>query len=207
MKTNRVLPLFIFLFGIFGCAAGPRYYAVKPSEVIRSNYETVRQNELFYKSEELLREIYARFTALGCKFVKEGLGIMAVKDEEEKLLYYLMILVRPHDLAFDLRATSEKTRFSEIVHVYLPRYVFSIKKEDLVNFDGLTIGIYWPVRDFSVCKEYGGFIEYAHFNIPKMEVYELIDKRRTLSDVLKNSEIIISFNLESPRHVRIEFWR
>lgn len=197
--------LLVIIFFLNSCASGPIYMAQKEAEAIKTNYQSLELRRLHIENERVLRDIYNRFMNLKTYFVKEGLGIMAIKGEKDVLRYYLMVCIRPSEIRFDVNKTDERIRFSQIVYVYLPKYLTYIKKHDISNLDGLTFGIYWPVRDSSQCMDYGGFIEYAHFNIPKEELYALLDGKKDIREVLKGSEIITSFNLEPPKSVRIEF--
>jgi hypothetical protein len=203
MKRFSILTLLSLL--LFSCASGPIYMAVTEQEIIKTNYTALELKQKHAENERLIKELLNRFVSLKVNFVKDGLGIMRVIDEKGAPHYYLMLHIRPSGIRFDQNTTDSKKRFSEIVYVHLPKYLSYVKKEDLSNLEGLSFGIYWPVRDFSQCQEYGGFIEYAHFNIPKEELYEFMDGKKGLREVLKGSEIIVSFDLQPPKSVRLEF--
>ncbi len=190
---------------LFSCATGSIYIAVEEKDAITKNFSDPNLKEKHMLTESVMKEIYSRFVSLGANFVKEGLGVMPLLDEKGTRMYYLKVLVRPKELKFDVNTTDPQKRFSQVVHIYLPNYLKGIKGEDLLNFDGLTFGIYWPVRDFSQCKDYGGFIEYAHFSLPKRELLQFLAGEKGLEEVLKVSEVLVSFNLEPPKSVRIEF--
>ncbi|MCX7857659.1 MAG: hypothetical protein N2513_06730 [Deltaproteobacteria bacterium] len=197
--------LFVLILLVYSCASGPVYMATVESEAIKTQYASREAVHIHISNEKVIKEIYSRFSQLGINFVKDGLGIMPIKDEHDKTLYYLMVFIRPKEIRFDVNTTDPEKRLSEIVYIHLRKYLSHIKRSDVKDLDGLSFGLYWPVRDFSQCKEYGGFIEYAHFNIPKDELYSLLDGKKETREVLKVSEIIVSLNLEPPKSVRIEF--
>jgi hypothetical protein len=88
-----------------------------------------------------------------------------------------------------------------------PKYLKFMKSSDLDRDDieGLEFGIYWPVRDYSQCNTYGGFIEYIHIYFKKDEAQDVIDGRRDYADSLQDAEIITSLGLQPAKSVRPVF--
>ena len=83
----------------------------------------------------------------------------------------------------------------------------SLKKEDLDRNDieGLALGIYWPVRDYSQCDTYGGFVEYIHVYFSRDDAWDVLDGKETFDEAVENSEVITSLNLQPAKSVRPVF--
>ena len=144
------------------CAAGPVYVAKNETESIRTVYDDPQLSKLYIENENLFREIYRRFNNLKVNIYKEGIGLTMLSNVKNEKLRYLMINIRPPEIVFDESSTKQDQRFSRVLTVSYPKYLNYIKKEDLKRdgIEGLELGLYWPVRDYSRCDTYGGFIEY-----------------------------------------------
>jgi len=118
-----------------------------------------------------------------------------------------MINIRPSEIVFDVNTTKPMERFGHILKNYFPKYLKLIKKEDIdrEDIEGLALGIYWPVRDFSQCNQYGGFIEYIHVYIPREDVWDYIDGNKDFQALINSSEVITSLDLEPAKSVRPVF--
>jgi hypothetical protein len=195
------------LFLLFSCATGPIHIATNESESIKSTYEEAKLKELYTKYNELLRQIYLRLNRSNIGIYKEGIGFTTLHDENNEKYYYLMVHIRPSDVYFDGNTTKPEQRFSHVLQQHFKKYLNYIQKEDLNKdgIDGLAFGIYWPVRDYSQCNQYGGFLEYAIIYFQKDDVWDIFENRKTFVEVVQNTEVITSLNLGPPQSVRPVF--
>ncbi|MDD5243893.1 MAG: hypothetical protein PHU49_07735 [Syntrophorhabdaceae bacterium] len=205
MKFTVVVSLAFFLFGCAG--TGAVYVAKTESESIKSTYEDPRVQSLHQKNADLIRDIYQRFTRSNVGVYQEGIGITILTDQNNNKLHYIMVNIRPSDVYFDENTTKPEGRFSHVLTTAFPKYLKFIKSSDLDRDDieGLEFGIYWPVRDYSQCNTYGGFIEYIHIYFKKDEAQDVIDGRRDYMDSLEDAEIITSLGLQPAKSVRPVF--
>jgi hypothetical protein len=193
-KNKRCLFVAIFAFFLSACAHGPVYTAKNEGEAIKTGYQDKRLQEINSQNQALLKEIYARFTAAKIDFYKEGLGFTDVTSEKGIRMYYLMVKVRPQEITYkEMKGTSDE-RFSEVIQKYAPKYLKYMKKSDLdiKSIEGLTFGVYWPVRD--VCDTYGGFYEYIEMYTPKQFVNEFLDGKITFQKILLDSVVVTSLD-------------
>lgn len=200
--------IFVFLVLLFsGCATGPVQVATNEADGIRTNYEDPKTKGLFYKYQGLLKDIYSRFNSSGIGIYKEGVGFTTLRGQKGGKFSYLLVSIRPNDINFDEGSTQSNERFSYVIQLYFPKYFKYIKRNDLDkdDIDGLAFGIYWPVRDFTQCDKYGGFIEYAIVYIPKEDVWDLQDHRISMEEVMERAEIMTSLNLAPAISVRPVF--
>ena len=192
--NKRCLFVAIFAFFLSACAHGPVYYAKSEGEAIKKDYQDKRLQELYNQNQNLLRELYRRFTSSSVDIYKEGLGFTDFTSTKNVRTYYLMVKVRPQEIMYkEMKGTSDE-RFSEVIQKYAPKYLKYMKKSDLdiKSIEGLTFGVYWPVRD--VCDTYGGFIEYIEVYTPKQFVNEYLDGKINFQEMLLDSEVITSLN-------------
>jgi hypothetical protein len=191
---KRCLFVVIFAFFLSACAHGPVYTAKNEGEAIKTGYQDTRLQELNNQNQALLKEIYTRFTTAKVDFYKEGLGFADVTTDKGTRMYYLMVKIRPQEIMYkEMKCTSQE-RYSEVLQKYAPKYVKFMKKSDLnvKNIDGLTFGVYWPVRD--VCDTYGGFIEYIELYTPTRFVNEFLDGKITFQKMLLDSAVVTSLD-------------
>jgi hypothetical protein len=205
MKMKRFFILIIVVFFLSACAHGPVYTAKSEGEAIKKDYQDKRLQELYNQNQNLLRELYKRFTSSQVDIYKDGLGFTDFTSTKNVRTYYLMAKVRPQEIMYkEMKCTSDE-RFSEVIQKYAPKYLKYMKKSDLdiKSIEGLTFGVYWPVRD--VCDTYGGFIEYIEFYTPKQFVNEYLSGTITFQEMLLDSEVITSLNQSPAKSVKPVF--
>ena len=204
MKKYVIAAIVLFVF--CSCAAGPVYVAKNDAEGIKQVYADRGSQELYNKNVDLFRDIYLRFSSAGVGVYPGGLGVTTLKDQNNEVLTYLMVNVRPAEISFDMNTTKGEQRFSHALQ-QVPRYMKIIKGSDLNRKDiaGLAFGVYWPVRDFSQCQKNGGFIEYLYVYLKKGDAQDVLAGRRDYMDVLNDAEIYTSWNLQPAKSVRPVF--
>ena len=203
---KKYFVMFLMLFILCSCAAGPVWMAKNESEAIKTVYGDTKSQELFNKNTDLFKDIYFRYSTSHINFYNEGIGITTLKDEKNNILHYLMVYIRPAEISFDGNTTKPEQRFSYVL-LEVPRYLKLLKSKDLERdgIEGLAFGIYWPVRDFSRCQENGGFVEYLYVYLNKDDAQDILDGRRDYKTALVDSEVITSLNLQPAKSVRPVF--
>jgi hypothetical protein len=200
--------ILVILFGFLcSCAAGPIYIAKNQTESIKVSYNNAKLQKLYEENEKLLKEIYLRLSNSNVNIYMDGIGLTILNDEKKEQLHYIMMNIRPSEIVFNEITTKPDQRFSTVLQTYFPKYLNFIKKEDLNRDDieGLALGIYWPVRDYSQCNQYGGFVEYIHIYFTREDVFDFLDRRKTFTEVVNDSEVITSLNLQPAKSVRPQF--
>jgi hypothetical protein len=189
------------------CTSGPIYMAKNQTESIKYSYDDAKMNKLYADNESRLKGIYLRLNNSNVNIYKEGIGLTILNDEKNEKLHYIMMNIRPSEIVFDEVSTKPEQRFSNVLQSYFPKYLRFIEKDDLERDDieGLALGIYWPVRDFSQCNQYGGFVEYIHVYFTREDVFDFLDRRKTFAEVINDSEVIASLNLQPAKSVRPKF--
>lgn len=189
---------------LFSCAAGPVYIAKNESESIKNSYDEAQLRTLYNKNKTLLHDIYTRLASSRIDIYREGIGFSTLKDDTKGMQYYLMVYVRPSEILFDLNSTKAEQRFSDVLGGYFEKYLAYIKGEDIERsgVDGVSLGVYWPVRDFSQCKENGGFIEYIIVYLTKEDLSRIFEGYKSFAEVASDAEIIASLDLKPPAYVR-----
>jgi hypothetical protein len=206
----KIIVAVSLVFFLFGCATGTGtvYIAKTESESIESTYKDPRAQSLHQKNSDLIRDIYWRLIQSNVGIYRRGIGITTLTDQNNEQLHYLMINIRPSEVYFDENTTKPEDRFSRVLMTELPKYLKFIKSSDLDRDDikGLAFGIYWPVRDYSQCNTYGGFIEYIHVYFSKNDAQDILEGRRPYADSLtEDVEIITSLDLKPAKSVRPVF--
>ena len=203
---KKYFVMFLMLFILCSCAAGPVWMAKNESEAIKTVYGDTKSQELFNKNTDLFKDIYFRYSTSHINFYNEGIGITTLKDEKNNILHYLMVYIRPAEISFDGNTTKPEQRFSYVL-LEVPRYLKLLKSKDLERdgIEGLAFGIYWPVRDFSRCQENGGFVEYLYVYLNKDDAQDILDGRRDYKTALVDSEVITSLDLQPAKSVRPVF--
>ena len=203
---KKYFVMFLMLFILCSCAAGPVWMAKNESEAIKTVYGDTKSQELFNKNTDLFKDIYLRYSVSHINFYNEGIGITTLKDDKNNILHYLMVYIRPAEISFDGNTTKPEQRFSYVL-LEVPRYLKLLKSKDLERdgIEGLAFGIYWPVRDFSRCQENGGFVEYLYVYLNKDDAQDILDGRRDYKTALVDSEVITSLNLQPAKSVRPVF--
>lgn len=200
---KKLFSFFLVLL-LFSCASSsPIYIATSEKEAIRTLYKN--ENLKIFSSEHdyLLKELYRRLVAKDIDIYPSGLGY-TVFEEDGKDTFYLMVYLRPKEIVFD-KATKPEERLSSVLKDYLPKYIQVLKEEDLTDTSGVAFGIFWPVRDFSQCKKFGGFIEYLIVHLKKKEFLEVLKKEKELFEVLKGAEIVTSQELKEQKSIKLIF--
>lgn len=203
---KNIIPVIMLIF-LCSCGTGAIYVAKNEAESFKNIYEDAQVQKLSKENEALLKGIYRRLVRSNVDIYKEGIGITLLASDKNEKLHYIMVNVRPSELAFNESTTTPEQRFSYVLQNSFPRYLKFVKKEDLNHDDieGIALGVYWPVRDFSQCDTYGGFIEYIHIYFTKEDVFDLIDNKKNFVDVIQSSEVITSLNLKPAQNVRPVF--
>ena len=203
---RRYLVLLVVVFFLCACAHGPVYTAKSEGDAIKKDYQNRRLQDLYGQNQNLLKQLYTRFTTSRVDFYKEGLGFAEFTDQRNNRTYYLMVKVRPQDIMYKgEKNTQPEERFSQVLQQYAPKYFKYMQKSDLdiKSVEGLAFGVYWQVRD--VCDTYGGFIEYIEFYTPKQFVNEYLDGKITFQEMLLDTEVIRSLNKGHPASVKPVF--
>jgi hypothetical protein len=202
---NLLIVIFMF-FTLCSCAAGPIFVAKTESDAITRTYNDQRSQELYNTNAEFFRELYLRYTAAHIGMYKDGVGIAILNDEKSEKLHYIKVYVRPAEISFDGSSSTPEQRFSHALQ-QIPLYMKLIKSRDLdrKDIEGLAFGIYWPVRDFSQCNQYGGFVEYINIFFRKVDAQDILDGRREYQDALVDAEVITSLDLKPAKNVRPVF--
>lgn len=203
---RRYLVLLVVVFLLSACAHGPVYTAKSEGDAIKKDYQNRRLQDLYGQNQNLLKQLYTRFTTSSVDIYKEGLGFAEFTDQRNNRTYYLMVKVRPQEIMYKgEKNTQPEERFSQVLQQYAPKYFKYMQKSDLdiKSVEGLAFGVYWPVRD--VCDTYGGFIEYIEFYTPKQFVNEYLDGKITFQEMLLDTEVIRSLNKGHPASVKPVF--
>jgi len=203
---KKIIPVILLAF-LCSCAAGTIHVAKNEAESYKTTYADAHVQKLSKENEALLKGIYQRLSMSNINIYKEGIGITLLSDQKNEKLHYIMINIRPSEIVFNESSTTPEQRFSYVLQNSFPKYLKLIKKEDLNHDDieGLALGIYWPVRDFSQCDTYGGFIEYIHIFFMKEDVWAMLDGKKNFVDVIQSSEVITSLNLKPAQNVKPVF--
>ncbi|MBA4416902.1 MAG: hypothetical protein C0392_03170 [Syntrophus sp. (in: bacteria)] len=201
MKKFLVIVVALFLFS---CATGPVHMAKTEQESIKSSYGEARLKALYDINSPLLHDIYTRLRLNQINIYKEGIGFTTLRDLANQGHYYLMVNIRPSEIVFDEGSTKPEQRFSKVMGGYVEKYLAFVKKSDIEasGVEGLSLGIYWPVRDYSQCKENGGFLEYIIVYLSKDDLNNLYGHRKTFAEIASHSEIIASLDLKAPAHMK-----
>lgn len=202
---KKYLVFLMVVFFLSGCAHGPVYTAKSESEAIKKDYQDRRLQELYTQNQNLMKELYTRFTTSRVDIYKEGIGFTDFTNQRNMRTYYLMVKIRPQEIMYKGNKPNADERFSEVLQKHAPKYLKYLRKSDLdiKSIDGLTFGVYWAVRD--VCDTYGGFIEYIEFYTPKQFVNEFLDGKITFQEMLLDTEVIRSLDKGQPMSVKPVF--
>ncbi|MCX8023211.1 MAG: hypothetical protein N2745_10615 [Syntrophorhabdaceae bacterium] len=200
---KKIVLLLVLILMLCSCGTGAVYVAKTEQESFKTYYEHPELKRLYTENDDTLRAIYRRLREGGIDVYKEGIGFTYLTNTRGERIPYLMVNIRPMEIVFDVNKTNGEGRFAVVFQRYLPRYLKLMKKEDLriEKIEGLEFGVYWPVRDFSQCDQYGGFIEYLHVYSKKEDVRDYLDDRIGFKELTKNSEVYISLDLQPAKSV------
>jgi hypothetical protein len=192
---------------LFSCASGPVYVAKTETETMRTAYDDPQLKMLSTKHDGLLKDVYSRYQKAGVPFYTQGLGFTSIRDPQGQAHPYLMVNVRPGEICFDEVKSKPQQRLSEVLSKYFEKYLAYMTRDDLASPDiqGLAFGVYWPVRDFSQCDTYGGFLEYTIVYIRKGDFRQVKDGLKTFPEVAEDSEVLVSQQLKPAVSVRPVF--
>jgi hypothetical protein len=202
--TMKKFAVLIAALLLVSCAVGPVHMAKTEDESIKNSYDEAQLNNLYNKNKPLLHDIYARLRASRINIYREGIGFTTLRDPSNKGHYYLMVNVRPPEIVFDESTSKPEQRFSKVMGGYFEKYLSYIKKSDLETSgaEGVSFGVYWPVRDYSQCRENGGFLEYVIVYLSKDDLNSIYEKHKTFAEVASKTEVIASLDLKAPAHIK-----
>ena len=205
MNMKKCLVFVLVALFLGACAHGPVYTAKNEGEALKKDYQDKRLQDLYSQNQSLLKEIYGRFASHNVDIYKEGLGFTDFTNTRNERTYYLMVKTRPQEVMYKETKSTADERFSDAIRKHAPKYLSYMKKSDLdvKSVEGLTFGVYWPVRD--VCDTYGGFFEYVELYTPKQFVNEYLEGKITFQEMLLDTEVITSLNKGNPTSVKPVF--
>jgi hypothetical protein len=192
MKTSLLVLLCCFLIS----CSGPVFIAKTELEGIRTSYQDPKLNELSTKNQEVLRDIYRRYQLAGIDVYPNGIGFSALSDSAGKTFYYLLVDVRPRDITFG---------FGEGLNHHMEKNLRYLREQDIqrAGVDGLAFAIHWPVRDFSQCDKYGGFLEYIMVYLSKTDFLSYAGGEDTFAEAIRKAEVLASLNRKKAEAIRV----
>jgi len=201
MKKCIIILAVLFLFS---CTVGPVQMAKTEQESIKNSYSESQLNALYDNNKPLLHDIYTRLKGSNMNIYKEGIGFTALGDNKNGRHYYLMVNIRPPEIVFDESSSKPEQRFSKVMGTYFEKYVSLVKKSDLEasGTEGVSLGVYWPVRDYSQCRENGGFIEYAIVHISKEDMSQMSAGNKTFKQIASEADVVASLDLKPAVHMK-----
>ena len=201
MKKCIIILATLFLFS---CTVGPVQMAKTEEESIKNSYNESQLNALYDKNKPLLHDIYSRLKTSNMNIYKEGIGFTTLRDDVNGRHYYLMVNIRPPEIVFNESTSKPEERFAKVMGNNFEKYVTLIKKSDIEasGAEGLSLGVYWPVRDYSQCRENGGFLEYIIVYISKEDLNQMAAGRKTFAQVASSTEIVASLDLKPAVHMK-----
>ncbi len=203
ITVKRMIVVLVSLF-LVSCAVGPVHMAKTEEESIKNSYDEVQLKSLYDKNKPLLRDIYSRLRSSNINVYREGIGFTTLRDPSQKGHFYLMVNIRPPEIVFDESTSKPEERFSKVMGTYFEKYLTYVKKSDLdaSGTEGLSLGVYWPVRDYSQCRENGGFLEYVIVYFSKDDLNNIYEHRKSFKDVASQAEVIASLDLKAPTYMK-----
>jgi hypothetical protein len=203
--TKKIILL--SLFCLLVACAGPVQVARNESEVIKTGYLDPQSKALSVKYAGVLKSIYTKYRLAKVSFAKEGLGFTSLTDTSGQKFYYLKVEIRPSDLNFDQNTTIAEDRLRAVLKRYFEPALRMLNKDDVAHDDteGVAFGVQWPVRDFSQCNSEGGFVEYVIAYISTNDFLSVLEGSETLSNVLANSEVVVSLDLKPEKSVKLRY--
>jgi hypothetical protein len=198
------LVLLLSLSFVAACT-GPVFIAKSPQEAIKSVYEDPKLRDLSTKNYDVLKSIYDRYQLAGVNIYPGGIGFTALTNDSGKRFYYLLVDVRPRDISFGEALTKPRERFSEVFSRHIEKHLRLIKPEeiDTTKAEGLAFAVHWPVRDYSQCDSYGGFLEYIMIYIPKDDFIDYTNRILSFSDLADRGEVLASLDRKSPQAIKV----
>lgn len=194
----------ILVLLLVSCAPS-QHIAYTEAEGIKATYQDSRLAALNKKYQGSLQDIYTRYRRASIDIYKEGVGFTKLLDKDGQPYYYLMVFVKPAEIAFDGNTTKPEQRLTTILKRHFGTNLRYLNARDLEkdDIDGLAFGVYWPVRDYNECAKYGGYLEYAVAYIKKADAIAFFNKSLSVDEILKDSEIVTSQVLKDPVPIRL----
>lgn len=204
--THRKIAIFCLVCMLAACA-GPVQIARNEKEGIKTGYMDPKLEALSSKYGDLLSSVYSKYRLADIGFVKEGLGFTSLADRTGQRFYYLLVDTRPSGINFDQNKSTGEERLRIILERYFSPDLKMLNRGDVAHddFDGVAFGVSWPVRDFSQCNTKGGFVEYLLAYIDTNRFLSILDGSETVSDVLADSEVIVSLDLAPPKSIKLKY--
>jgi hypothetical protein len=201
---KRLMLAFVLCF-LVSCTTGPVFIAKNESEGIRTSYEDPKLNELASQNRAGLKAIYHRYELANIDVYPNGIGFVALSDDQGKKHYYLLVDVRPRDITFGEGQTKPKERFNEVFQRHFEKNLRFVREEDvgMNGVEGLAFAVHWPVRDLSQCDSHGGFLEYAMIYFPKADFVSLVRGETSFTKATADAEIVTSLGMKPPTAIRV----
>jgi hypothetical protein len=199
------LSLAVLALCLLVSCSGPVYVARTQQEGIRSSYQDPDLSQLFSRNRDTLGEIYDRYQRMGVDVYPGGIGFTTLNNNEGKKLHFLLVDVRPRNISFGEGQSKPEERFGEVFNRHVEKNLRVLKPEDLrkTDVDGLAFAVHWPVRDFSQCDSYGGFLEYVMLYLPKDEFLDYSQGIQTFADATDRGEVFASLDRKPPRALKV----
>jgi len=200
----RMFVIIMLCLLVFSCATGPVQMAKTEQEAVKTTYDDVQLKSLSDKNQPLLHDIYTRLKSDHVNIYKEGIGFTTLSDNKNGKHFYLAVGVRPPEIVFDEGSSKADQRFSKVMGTYVEKYLGYVKKSDIeaTGVEGLSFGVYWPVRDYSQCKENGGFVEYIIVYLSKDDLMSLYKHTKTFADVTSKADVYASLDLKAATQMK-----
>lgn len=195
----------VILILLLAACAPSAYVAYTETEGVKGSYGDPKLVAFNNRYETNLKDIFGRYRQAGINIFKEGIGFTKLVDKDRQVYYYLMVLVKPAEISFDGNTTTPEQRLTAILKRHFEPHLRYLNVRDLEkdDIDGLAFGIYWPVRDFNECSKQGGYLEYAVAYLKKADVITFFKRNLSISELLRDSEIITSQGLKDPVPIRL----
>ncbi|HEY3275488.1 MAG TPA: hypothetical protein VGJ94_02625 [Syntrophorhabdaceae bacterium] len=200
---KKALLALICLF-LVSCTTGPVHMAKTEDESIKNSYEEIQLKNLYEKNKPVLHDIYTRLRSDQINIYREGIGFTTVKDPKNNGHYYLMVNVRPPEIVFNESTSKPEERFSKVMGTYVEKYLAYVKRTDIeaTGVEGVSFGVYWPVRDYSQCRENGGFLEYIIVHLSKDDLQSLYGRSKSFTEITSRAGVVASLDLKAPTHMK-----
>lgn len=204
-KGDRLIFLLLFIMVLWSCASGPVYIATQEKEALKTEYKDALLRGLYERHSEDLRRLFAVLAEKGVGVYKEGLGY-TLFSHDGKRAPYLFVYLRPKEIVFDHGSTRPEERLSTVLTRYMEKYFRMLPKQYLTeDVEGIAFGLFWPVRDFSQCRNHGGFIEYVIVHMGKRDVSDIWEGRKGLIDLFTEREVRASMEMKEEKAIRVSF--
>jgi hypothetical protein len=201
---KKYLVVLVFALSLLSCVPSANI-AYTNAEGVKAKYDDSKLAALHHKHKTSLHDIFSRYHQEAVAIYKEGIGFTKLSDRDGQSFYYLMVLVRPSEIAFDGATTTPEQRLRNVLSRHFEPYLRYMTIRDLEkdDIDGLAFGVYWAVRDFNECAKYGGYLEYAIAYLKKADVISFLNKTASFSEIVREGEIVSSQVLKEAVPIRL----